>query len=571
MAHKALYRRFRPRRFEDLKGQEVVATVLKNQVSAGEPSHAYLFSGPRGTGKTSTAKILACALNCLNPKDGEPCLECENCKAALEDAMIDIIEMDAASNNSVENARDIRDKAGLLPAKGKYKVYIIDEVHMLSIGAFNALLKTLEEPPSYVIFILATTEAHKIPVTILSRCQRYDFRRISQETILKRLQDLMEQEHVEAEEKALRYVARKGDGSMRDSLSLLDQCIAFYMGETLTYDRVLDVLGAVDTEVFSELLDHILKDRITDSIALLDRLILDGRDLTQFVSDFTWYLRNLMLIKASDDMEDILDVSTENLAQLKKEAAVIRSDSLMRYIRIFSELSGTIRYAVNKRVMLEMALIKLCRPEAEKDELSIAERLRRLEKRLEDGVVMAAQGGSAGYPEKNTPCPGAGFDENGYPTGDGYNGAYPWPDGFVPAGSAGQAGGTPSPAAKAAPEDLKKVRSMWKNIIAETSPAFRMALASAQVKYNAGDENDNRLFVVFTDFLAERYTRNAGQMAERKAELEGIIADKIGKQVEVKLMLEAEEDIQKNKLAEIDLDERIREFIHTDIEIVDEN
>lgn len=469
---------------------------------------------------------------------------------------------------------------------------------MLSIGAFNALLKTLEEPPSYVIFILATTEAHKIPVTILSRCQRYDFRRISQETILKRLQDLMEQEHVEAEEKALRYVARKGDGSMRDSLSLLDQCIAFYMGETLTYDRVLDVLGAVDTEVFSELLDYILKDRITDSIALLDRLILDGRDLTQFVSDFTWYLRNLMLIKASDDMEDILDVSTENLAQLKKEAAVIRSDSLMRYIRIFSELSGTIRYAVNKRVMLEMALIKLCRPEAEKDELSIAERLRRLEKRLEDGVVMAAPGGGygAGYPGGNAggngvaypggnaagypgaggsgsgaPYPDAGFDENGYPTGDGYNGAYPWPDGFVPAGSAGQTGGMPSPVAKAAPEDLKKVRSMWKNIIAETSPAFRMALASAQVKYNASDENDNRLFVVFTDFLAERYTRNAGQMAERKAELESIIADKIGKQVEVKLMLAADEDIQKNKLAEIDLDERIREFIHTDIEIVDEN
>lgn len=484
---------------------------------------------------------------------------------------MNVIEIDAASNNGVENIREIREEVAYPPTEGKYKVYIIDEVHMLSIGAFNALLKTLEEPPSYVIFILATTEAHKIPVTILSRCQRYDFRRISQETILKRLQDLMEQEHVEAEEKALRYVARKGDGSMRDSLSLLDQCIAFYMGETLTYDRVLDVLGAVDTEVFSELLDHILKDRITDSIALLDRLILDGRDLTQFVSDFTWYLRNLMLIKASDDMEDILDVSTENLAQLKKEAAVIRSDSLMRYIRIFSELSGTIRYAVNKRVMLEMALIKLCRPEAEKDELSIAERLRRLEKKLEDGVVMAAQGGSAGYLEKNAPCPGAGFNENGYPTGDGYSGAYPWPDGFAPAGSAGQAGGTPSPAAKAAPEDLKKVRSMWKNIIAETSPAFRMALASAQVKYNAGDENDNRLFVVFTDFLAERYTRNAGQMAERKAELEGIIADKIGKQVEVKLMLEADEDIQKNKLAEIDLDERIREFIHTDIEIVDEN
>ncbi|MDO5807217.1 MAG: DNA polymerase III subunit gamma/tau [Lachnospiraceae bacterium] len=571
MGYTALYRKFRPDTFEDVKGQDHIVKTLKNQIRADRAGHAYLFCGTRGTGKTTIAKILAKAVNCEHPIDGSPCNECASCRAIAAGASMNVIEIDAASNNGVENIREIREEVAYPPTEGKYKVYIIDEVHMLSIGAFNALLKTLEEPPSYVIFILATTEAHKIPVTILSRCQRYDFRRISQETILKRLQDLMEQEHVEAEEKALRYVARKGDGSMRDSLSLLDQCIAFYMGETLTYDRVLDVLGAVDTEVFSELLDHILKDRITDSIALLDRLILDGRDLTQFVSDFTWYLRNLMLIKASDDMEDILDVSTENLAQLKKEAAVIRSDSLMRYIRIFSELSGTIRYAVNKRVMLEMALIKLCRPEAEKDELSIAERLRRLEKRLEDGVVMAAQGGSAGYPEKNAPCPGAGFDENGYPTGDGYNGAYPWPDGFVSAGSAGQAGGTPSPAAKAAPEDLKKVRSMWKNIIAETSPAFRMALASAQVKYNAGDENDNRLFVVFTDFLAERYTRNAGQMAERKAELEGIIADKIGKQVEVKLMLEADEDIQKNKLAEIDLDERIREFIHTDIEIVDEN
>lgn len=571
MGYTALYRKFRPDTFEDVKGQDHIVKTLKNQIRADRAGHAYLFCGTRGTGKTTIAKILAKAVNCEHPIDGSPCNECASCRAIAAGASMNVIEIDAASNNGVENIREIREEVAYPPTEGKYKVYIIDEVHMLSIGAFNALLKTLEEPPSYVIFILATTEAHKIPVTILSRCQRYDFRRISQETILKRLQDLMEQEHVEAEEKALRYVARKGDGSMRDSLSLLDQCIAFYMGETLTYDRVLDVLGAVDTEVFSELLDHILKDRITDSIALLDRLILDGRDLTQFVSDFTWYLRNLMLIKASDDMEDILDVSTENLAQLKKEAAVIRSDSLMRYIRIFSELSGTIRYAVNKRVMLEMALIKLCRPEAEKDELSIAERLRRLEKRLEDGVVMAAQGGSAGYPEKNAPCPGAGFDENGYPTGDGYSGAYPWPDGFAPAGSAGQAGGTPSPVAKAAPEDLKKVRSMWKNIIAETSPAFRMALASAQVKYNAGDENDNRLFVVFTDFLAERYTRNAGQMAERKAELEGIIADKIGKQVEVKLMLEADEDIQKNKLAEIDLDERIREFIHTDIEIVDEN
>ena len=318
MGYTALYRKFRPDTFEDVKGQDHIVKTLKNQIRADRAGHAYLFCGTRGTGKTTIAKILAKAVNCEHPIDGSPCNECASCRAIAAGASMNVIEIDAASNNGVENIREIREEVAYPPTEGKYKVYIIDEVHMLSIGAFNALLKTLEEPPSYVIFILATTEAHKIPVTILSRCQRYDFRRISQETILKRLQDLMEQEHVEAEEKALRYVARKGDGSMRDSLSLLDQCIAFYMGETLTYDRVLDVLGAVDTEVFSELLDHILKDRITDSIALLDRLILDGRDLTQFVSDFTWYLRNLMLIKASDDMEDILDVSTENLAQLKK-------------------------------------------------------------------------------------------------------------------------------------------------------------------------------------------------------------------------------------------------------------
>ena len=295
MGYTALYRKFRPDTFEDVKGQDHIVKTLKNQIRADRAGHAYLFCGTRGTGKTTIAKILAKAVNCEHPIDGSPCNECASCRAIAAGASMNVIEIDAASNNGVENIREIREEVAYPPTEGKYKVYIIDEVHMLSIGAFNALLKTLEEPPSYVIFILATTEAHKIPVTILSRCQRYDFRRISQETILKRLQDLMEQEHVEAEEKALRYVARKGDGSMRDSLSLLDQCIAFYMGETLTYDRVLDVLGAVDTEVFSELLDHILKDRITDSIALLDRLILDGRDLTQFVSDFTVSYTHLTL------------------------------------------------------------------------------------------------------------------------------------------------------------------------------------------------------------------------------------------------------------------------------------
>ena len=345
MSYTALYRKYRPDQFEDVKGQEHIVTTLKNQIRAGRIGHAYLFCGTRGTGKTTVAKIFARAVNCENPVDGSPCGECPSCKAIAAGTSMNVIEIDAASNNGVENIRQIREEVSYSPAEGRYKVYIIDEVHMLSIGAFNALLKTLEEPPSYVIFILATTESHKIPITILSRCQKYEFRRISIDTIAGRLLDLMKQEQVEVEEKAIRYVAKAADGSMRDALSLLDQCIAFYLGQELTYDRVLDVLGAVDTEVFSRLLRAVLAGNVTEAIRVLEDLIIQGRELGQFVTDFVWYLRNLLLVKGSDQMEDVLDMSSENLALLKEEAQMTESDVIMRYIRVFSELSGQIRYA----------------------------------------------------------------------------------------------------------------------------------------------------------------------------------------------------------------------------------
>ena len=310
MSYTALYRKFRPDTFEDVKGQDHIITTLKNQIKADRIGHAYLFCGTRGTGKTTVAKIFAKAVNCEHPVDGSPCGECAMCKSIAAGTSMNVIEIDAASNNGVDNIREIREEVTYRPTEGKYKVYIIDEVHMLSIGAFNALLKTLEEPPEYVIFILATTEVHKIPITILSRCQQYDFHRISLDTIAARLQELMEKEQVDVEERAIRYVAKAADGSMRDALSLLDQCIAFYLGQTLTYENVLDVLGAVDTEVFSRLLRNVLKRDIPKVMDTVDELIMQGRELSQLAADFTWYLRNLLLAKTSDQLEDVLEVST---------------------------------------------------------------------------------------------------------------------------------------------------------------------------------------------------------------------------------------------------------------------
>ena len=483
MGYTALYRKFRPDTFADVKGQDAIVQTLKNQINADRIGHAYLFCGTRGTGKTTVAKILAKAVNCEHPVDGNPCNECATCRAIAAGSSMNVIEIDAASNNGVDNIREIREETAYSPTEGKYKVYIIDEVHMLSIGAFNALLKTLEEPPSYVIFILATTEAHKIPITILSRCQRYDFKRISILTIADRLTQLMKEEQVDVEEKAIRYIARKADGSMRDALSLMDQCIAFYLGKKLTYDNVLDVLGAVDTEIFSRMLRLILKNDVAELLKMLEELVMQGRELGQFVTDFTWYMRNLLLLKASDDLEDVLDVSSDNLKLLQEEAGMVREDTLIRYIRIFSELSGQIKYESSKRIALEVALIKLCRPEMERDETSLLDRIRRLEQIVQEGTVAVRTDnfgyGSASGGEKQNFQPGkvselsAGGDADQTEPGAGMTGMV---------------------AESAAPEDLQQVVSKWRNIVNATSGRLKSVLVSARVQYNASGE-DARLDV----------------------------------------------------------------------------
>jgi DNA polymerase-3 subunit gamma/tau len=533
MSYTALYRKFRPDTFEDVKGQDHIVTTLKNQIKADRVGHAYLFCGTRGTGKTSIAKIFAKAVNCERPVEGSPCNECKTCKSITAGTSMNVIEIDAASNNGVDNIREIRDEVSYSPTEGKFKVYIIDEVHMLSIGAFNALLKTLEEPPSYVIFILATTEAHKIPITILSRCQRYDFKRINIETISDRLSALMQEEKIEVEERAIRYIAKKADGSMRDALSLLDQCIAFYLGQTLTYDHVLEVLGAVETEVFSALLREIISKNLVAAIHRLEELVMQGRELSQFVVDFTWYMRNLLLVKTSDNIEDVLDVSSENMVQLQEEAELLDTDALMRYIRIFSDLSNQIKYASQKRVLIEIALIKLCKPSMEQGIDALLERMKAVEEQLERGTIVT----QGSLPSVSNAPETVDREEEVVVTYD-----------------------------RAAPEDLQEVKANWKSIIAQTSGRLKTMLQTAQVKYNARDSEDHKLFVVFQDFLASPYVKET----EGKEELEKIIAKRIGKQVEVSMILNDDATVTDGRLANISVDDVIRDFIHTDVVIEEE-
>ncbi|SCY14033.1 DNA polymerase-3 subunit gamma/tau [Lachnospiraceae bacterium XBB2008] len=362
MSYTALYRKFRPVSFDDVKGQDHIVTTLRNQIKSDRIGHAYLFCGTRGTGKTTVAKILARSVNCETPVNGSPCGECPTCQAIKSGAALNIIEIDAASNNGVDNVREIIDEVAYSPTMGRYKVYIIDEVHMLSKGAFNALLKTLEEPPEYVIFILATTEPNALPVTILSRCQRYDFHRITIETIQGRLRTVCDEEGLSVDDKALRYIAKMGDGSMRDALSLLDQCIAFHIGETLTYDHALDVLGAVDTSVFDRLINAVYDHDVVASLNLLQDVVEQGRELSQFNNDLIWYVRSIMLASTDTGLDEIIDINTDDMAALKATAARIDSETVMRYIRELSELTSQLRYSPQKRILLEVTLIRMCKP-----------------------------------------------------------------------------------------------------------------------------------------------------------------------------------------------------------------
>lgn len=516
MAYTALYRKWRPAVFEDVKGQDHIVKTLKNQILSQRIGHAYLFCGTRGTGKTTIAKILARAVNCESPVDGSPCGHCRTCQNIAAGVSLNVVEIDAASNNGVDNIREIREQVQYPPTEGRYRVYIIDEVHMLSSGAFNALLKTLEEPPAYVIFILATTEVHRIPVTVLSRCQRYDFKRITIQTLTERLTELARAEEIDAEEKALTYIAKAADGSMRDALSLLDQCVAFHFGERLTYDHVLDVLGAADTTVFSRMFRAVAEKRTTDCIRQLEEVIIQGRELTQFVTDFIWYMRNLLLIQTSDDPEGIVDMSSDNLKLLEEDAGKVPGEVLLRYIRVFSELSNQIRYAAQKRVLVELALIKLTKPQMEENYDSILERLNKVEETLEEGVLVNPAALRQAEPEA-----GAGQKNDSVPAVSGTGSP----------GADSSAGTVPQQVAlpKAQMEDLQLIRNEWGRIIRALGGVIRSSFRDTVVEPSGED----CLCVVFTS----RDNFEIGRRPTIMGQLENYVRNTYGRDIYFKARL----------------------------------
>lgn len=576
MSYTALYRKWRPKVFGDVKGQDHIVTTLQNQIVSQRIGHAYLFCGTRGTGKTSVAKIFARAVNCENPADGSPCGECPSCRQILAGTSLNVVEIDAASNNGVENIREIREQVQYPPTEGRFRVYIIDEVHMLSTGAFNALLKTLEEPPSYVIFILATTEVHKIPITVLSRCQRYDFRRITVETITDRLRELTEAEGMPVEEKALRYVAKAGDGSMRDALSLLDQCAAFHYGETLTYEHVLDVLGAVDNSVFRELFHAVTGKQTKECILKLEEMVIQGRELSQFVVDFIWFLRNMLLLKTAEDAQELLDMSEDNIKLLREDAKLADENTLMRYIRVFSELSNQIRFASQKRVLVELAFIKLTKPEMEQSLDAVLERLSALERQVEEGIPAAPWPGAAfGNPQDKEAYAAAGAmagapGSEGVPGHENATGYENMPGGGnIPAvpyhyGNPGQMpmGQITEPRTvtlpKAQLDDLNLIRNEWGKIVREMGMSIRPSFRETVVE----PAGDSCLCIVFHDPM----NFSMGSRPSVLGDLERYVEQTYGKSIYFKARLrESGERMDTRYIT----DEELRENIHMDITIED--
>ena len=508
--HKALYRVYRPKTFEDVVGQEHIVKTLKNQIKNNNIGHAYLFSGTRGTGKTSTAKIFARAVNCLNPINEEPCNECEICIDTLNDNIMDIVEIDAASNNSVDDIRELRESVKYTPSKAKYKVYIIDEVHMLSQGAFNALLKTLEEPPSYVIFILATTEPHKIPATILSRCQRFDFKRVSSKDIADRMSYICEKENIQAEDKALSLIARNSQGALRDALSILDQCMSFG-NDKIEYNDVIELLGTVNIDELFQLSQSIIDEDTKKSLQILNEFIIWGKDIRNLINDLIDHFRNLMVCKVSKDLDEIISLPEESIERLKEQSKTININDLIRILNILSETQDSMKSSSNTRILAEVTMMKIAQPMFDESKEALIKRIENLEKIIESGniKVVTVQNES----EINTVPQRVQVDE---PQERKEDIVYE----------------------EVKSEDVKLVESSWKKVIQKIKEDKKLSIAALLREVSSFNVKDNILYLIFNDNFS--FARSRLNSKETIDYIESIIREILNRSFNIQIYLKSE-------------------------------
>ena len=508
--HKALYRVYRPKSFEDVVGQEHIVKTLKNQIKNNNIGHAYLFSGTRGTGKTSTAKIFARAVNCLNPINEEPCNECEICIDTLNDNIMDIVEIDAASNNSVDDIRELRESVKYTPSKAKYKVYIIDEVHMLSQGAFNALLKTLEEPPSYVIFILATTEPHKIPATILSRCQRFDFKRVSSKDIADRMSYICEKENIQAEDKALSLIARNSQGALRDALSILDQCMSFG-NDKIEYNDVIELLGTVNIDELFQLSQSIIDEDTKKSLQILNEFIIWGKDIRNLINDLIDHFRNLMVCKVSKDLDEIISLPEESIERLKEQSKTININDLIRILNILSETQDSMKSSSNTRILAEVTMMKIAQPMFDESKEALIKRIENLEKIIESGniKVVTVQNES----EINTVPQRVQVDE---PQERKEDIVYE----------------------EVKSEDVKLVESSWKKVIQKIKEDKKLSIAALLREVSSFNVKDNILYLIFNDNFS--FARSRLNSKETIDYIESIIREILNRSFNIQIYLKSE-------------------------------
>ena len=507
LSYKAIYRKFRPTRFSDVLGQEHITTILKNQIANENIAHAYLFSGTRGTGKTSTARIFARAINCLDVD--APCNSCEICRGILDESVMDIIEIDAASNNSVDDIRELRENSKYPPSSCRYKVYIIDEVHMLSKGAFNALLKVLEEPPEHLIFILATTEPQKLPATILSRCQRYDFKRVSVENIVKNMENIASEIGVKIDIKALELIARNSDGAMRDALSILDQCLSFSQDE-ITYDYVISILGIVNNELMFSIVDDIINGDTERTLNSLDKIIEEGIDIKQFIKDLLLHFRNLMVAKTSASVENSIDGTEELIEKLRDQSKKVDLEKIITILNILSETENKSKWSTQPRIILEVDLIKIIKLPSRLDLESLIARIDRLESQIKSGDIPRAPRQA----ERKIDQPQRKVE----------------PKQVI----------SPEAKRKDTPVDesitIETIKSEWSNILQAIINAKKIALHAVIKEGDPISFRNTILTIAFKEGFG--FHRDAMDKKENKESIEGILESTLNTKVELKLVME---------------------------------